>query len=392
MMQTLAIFFDAYRELNSKRLFWITLMLSGLVVAAFALVGINENGLRIIVWDLDLPGLNSNVIKPETFYKLMFTNLGIGFWLAWIATILALVTTAGIIPDFVSAGSIDLVLCKPLGRLRLFLTKYVTGLLFVALQVSVFSVASFFVLGIKGGTWEPAVFLAVPVITIFFSYLYCICALLGLVTRSTIASLMLTMLAWFFMFAVGSAENLMLLGQKAIEQEVKDLDRSIQRRELAIERLRQRGTEIDFATASAPLQQLLDRDRIDRDDSLRGKANLDFAHRIAMGVKTALPKTSETIGLLERWMVDLAELPAAPENALDMNMEVDADVNAATSAAATRPGGRPARRSNDHMEQVQRTTEEALRSRSVWWVVGTSLIFEAFVLAIAAWIFCRRDF
>ncbi|HVP72849.1 MAG TPA: hypothetical protein VMS30_03875, partial [Phycisphaerales bacterium] len=159
MMQTLAIFFDAYRELNSKRLFWITLMLSGLVVAAFALVGINENGLRIIVWDLDLPGLNSNVIKPETFYKLMFTNLGIGFWLAWIATILALVTTAGIIPDFVSAGSIDLVLCKPLGRLRLFLTKYVTGLLFVALQVSVFSVASFFVLGIKGGTWEPAVFL-----------------------------------------------------------------------------------------------------------------------------------------------------------------------------------------------------------------------------------------
>ena len=30
---------DAYRELNSKRLFWIVLMLSGLVVAGFAIGG-----------------------------------------------------------------------------------------------------------------------------------------------------------------------------------------------------------------------------------------------------------------------------------------------------------------------------------------------------------------
>ena len=32
------------------------------------------------------------------------------------------------------------------------------------------------------------------------------------------------------------------------------------------------------------------------------------------------------------------------------------------------------------------------RSRSLGWVVGTSLGFEAAVLALSAWIFCRRDF
>ncbi len=34
--QTWGLLVDAYRELNSKKLFWVVLMLSGLVVLAFA--------------------------------------------------------------------------------------------------------------------------------------------------------------------------------------------------------------------------------------------------------------------------------------------------------------------------------------------------------------------
>jgi hypothetical protein len=33
-----------------------------------------------------------------------------------------------------------------------------------------------------------------------------------------------------------------------------------------------------------------------------------------------------------------------------------------------------------------------LNKRPIWWIVGTSLGFEAVVLAVAAWIFCRRDY
>lgn len=393
MTQTLALFLDAYRELNARKLFWITLVLSGLVVAAFALVGINENGLRVIAWDLDLPGLNSKIIKPDTFYKLMFTNLGINFWLAWIATILALVSTAGIIPDFVSAGAIDLVLCKPIGRLRLFLTKYATGLLFVGLQVSVFSVASFMVIGIKGGAWEPGIFLAIPIVTVFYSYLFCICALLGLLTRSTIASLLLTMLVWFFLFAINLTEQGLLAGQLWNRQQVTALEKSITRNEGAIERLRQRGTEIDFSVASAPLQQLIDRDRGELTGKLRAQQTLDLAHNIAMGAKTVMPKTAETIDLLERWMVDLAELPTTPEEVVEVDMEAsDSRLNAGGGNPASGGNERRGRRRDAESDQIAQQTQEELRSRSVWWVMGTSLVFEAFVLAIATWIFCRRDF
>ena len=36
--------------------------------------------------------------------------------------------------------------------------------------------------------------------------------------------------------------------------------------------------------------------------------------------------------------------------------------------------------------------EEEYASRSVWWVVGTSLGFVGFTLGIGAWYFRRRDF
>ena len=36
--------------------------------------------------------------------------------------------------------------------------------------------------------------------------------------------------------------------------------------------------------------------------------------------------------------------------------------------------------------------DEAIRSRSLWYVIGGSLAFEAVILSLATWIFCRRDF
>ena len=73
---------------------------------------------------------------------------------------------ASIFPDFVDRGSIDLMLSKPIGRTRLFFTKFLTGLLFAGLQVTVFTLASFLVIGLRGGDWEPWIFIAVPLVLV----------------------------------------------------------------------------------------------------------------------------------------------------------------------------------------------------------------------------------
>ena len=123
MRQTAAIFLDAYRELNAKKLFWITMILSGLVVVAFAAMGNNEKGITIFHWTIELPFSSTKVVPRDEFYKMWFVSLGLKFWLGWIASILALVSTASMIPDFLAGGAIELSLSKPIGRLRLFLTK-----------------------------------------------------------------------------------------------------------------------------------------------------------------------------------------------------------------------------------------------------------------------------
>jgi len=357
--QTLAIFYEAYRNLNSKKLFWIVLALSGLSVAAFACVGINEGGVKILVWQIDSEQVNSQVMPPGAFYKFIFVQFGIGLWLSWIAAILALISTGGIFPDLITSGSIDLFVSKPISRLRLFITEYVAGLLFVTLQVTVFSLASFLVIGLRGGAWEPGLFVAIPVVVCFFSYLFAVCVLLGVLTRSTVAALLLTLLFWFFVWAIGTAENTVLMF-KTMNQE--GVSFSELQAESAANRPKVEAAP-DHAEAAAPAEP----PEPAAGEKPEGSQALDVAHRILYGVKTVLPKTTETIALLERWLVNLAELPQQAQQ-----------------------GGNAQQQQRIHA--VQQELVEAIRGRSVGWVVGTSLGFELVVLAAAAWLFCRRDY
>lgn len=413
-MQTLAILLDTYRELNAKRLFWITMVISTFVVLGFAAVGLNETGLTILWWEIPAP-FNSQLFTPAAFYKVVFVNLGIGFWLTWLATILALVSTSGMIPDFLQGGAIELSLSKPIGRVRLLLTKFVAGLLFVALQVGVFSLASFLVIGIRGGAWEPGIFLAIPIVLVFFSYLYSVCLLIGLVTRSTIASLILTLLFWFAIFGVHTTETVMSQlklqsdlqvegGEKELEKvrgQIKELSAQAAGtstapatpaaeaepeptegglaamaawalRKGAADAERSTGPEARLAEAQQRQEQI--ESRLERRRTSRN--SVAVWHSRILLAKTVLPKTSETIGLLERSLISKSELDEM------MSGDGEGPVNVSYDPEGFEVDQR----------ELARRSSDLQRSRPVWWVVGTSLLFEAAVLGLACWIFVRRDF
>jgi len=371
MTQTLALFIDAYRLLNARKIFWITLVLSLLVVSSFALVGIHDGGISIAWWNLDLPEINTGSagFTKAWFYKTMFTSLGINIWLTWVATILGLVTTASIFPEFVTAGSIDIILSKPIGRFRLFLTKYLTGLLFVILQVSVFTGASFLVIGLRGGVWEPGLFIAIPLVVLFFSYLFSVCAVLGVITRSTIASLLLTILFWFMLFIVQSAEQSLMVFDMLVEQRVTAYEDAVERTQLRLEKVE----DPDDMERWGFLHETLEKRKASLADAQGSSGNLKAWHNGLLGVMTVLPKTGETIQLIERWTIDLAELP---------------EMSGETS--------RPMISEDDHFrpdeEKLGKDIQDAVRSRSPWWILGTSFIFELVILLLGAWRFHRRDF
>ena len=225
MNQTLALLLDAYRELNAKKLFWITMILSALIIVVIGAIGIDKEGISIFGWSPEIfqsPAsgqMTDDELNKQrsVFYKEIFNLVGIQIWLTWGAIFLAIFSTASLFPDLMTTGAIDTLLTKPIGRLRLFLTKYLLGLGFVAGQVTVFAVSAFLIIGIRASDWDPKMFLAIPIVVLFFSYLYAICVLAGVLTRSTLLAVILTIVAWLGMFVINMADSTILGMQVSAE-------------------------------------------------------------------------------------------------------------------------------------------------------------------------------
>jgi ABC-type transport system involved in multi-copper enzyme maturation permease subunit len=382
--QTGALLLDAYRDLQSRRLFWLTLVLSLLVAGVFAFVGIDLDGITIFGKHLRGIPFNSALVPPPDFYKYLFTAWAIPIWLGFLAQALALVAVGGIFPDTISSGSIELYLSRPIGRLRLFITKYIFALSFTALQVLLFTIVSFLVIGIRGGAWELRIFLAIPLVTLLFSYLYCICVLVGVVMRSTLASLLVTALFWGMLTVVHLADMGLTTTSAAAQTRVNQTERLMAANQDLIDR--NNALAPDKRGDMSAFEFQLQKQKESLPDFEATLAELRWWHQLALNIKTPLPKLNETVGLMTRWLL-------RPGLLSDMT-----NVQAQDRQQRRQRFGGPATRRGQSVEQYfdsQETQQEVLdevNSRRVSWIIGSSVGFEVVILALAAWVFCRRDY
>jgi hypothetical protein len=396
--QTLAMFVDGYRELRAKRMFGLALAASLAVMAAFACIGVNDRSLSVLRWNLPVP-----FVSPMVLYKYAFVYGIVGFWLAFGATAMALTSVASVFPDFLSGGSVELYLARPMSRLRLFITKYVSGLVFVLLQMVVFAVAAYFILGIRGGVWRASVFLSIPIVVCYFSYLYCLITLFGVWTRSTIASLILTLICWVLMWGIQSGERIAVEFIEMARSGVALQDRRIESAQQFVEKLTAPVNGEPTPTSSTVIKgqlELLENLKVERQRQQDNLDQLETAHDYLYLAATIFPKTDATSTLLDRFLVSDEDVQAWMSTAPNQGRRGFENPN----EPQIRPGGGPnsppppsARETerSDYRARRQAAHEEAtlaFRNRPISWIVGTSLIFEAVVLCLAAWIFCRRDY
>lgn len=218
MTQTIAMLVDSLRHLRSRSLFWIVLIIS--CIAAITLFGtysFNAEGVKVITVQFDNPSLAKGTAGSRSFISWMFNGVFVSMWLSWGAIILALISTASILPDFLQGGAIDTVVSKPISRLRLLLLKFLGSLAFVFVQVGVGVILAYLIIGLKFGMWLHSAMWAIPLITLQFVYLYAFSTFLAVLTRSTMASLLGTLLFWFFLFIVQMAANTMTEQVGALE-------------------------------------------------------------------------------------------------------------------------------------------------------------------------------
>ena len=373
-----ALLLDAYRQLSAAKLFWLTLGLSAIVVLVFGSIGFNDEGMSLF---FGLTQIESEIVNAGSpwargLYIGIYSSFLVTIWLGWIATVLALISTCTIFPEFVQGGSIELSLSKPISRLHLFFMKYAVSLSFVVLQVLLFCGGIFLCVGLRIGEWNWGIFYAIPIITVFYSYLFSVCVLVGMVTRSGITALLITGLFWMGLMSAQAAEA--VLNRFVTEQKV-----TIERLEEGIVKATEELAELESESSTdMRIQRRKDRIESFQEDVDAAKVlfdKIDVWHQPVSWGLTALPKTGQTIGLLDRWLddgtgFDIAALMRGDRQELD---EVD-EFDPTTYGARER--------------ETMRRLDEDYSERSLWYVVGTSLLFEGLILTLAAWYVCKKDF
>jgi len=371
-----AMLVDAYRELKSKSLFWVVLGLSALVILVYASIGFNQNGMFLFfgLYKPESSFFSSDSPLSELLYRGIFTTFIVSLWLTWIATILALVSTSNAFPDFIASGAVDIVLSKPISRVRLFVYKYLVSLLFVVLQVAIFCVGVFLCMGWRIGAWDPKIFLAIPIVTLFFSYLYSFNVLVGVYSRSAMAALLFTMCLWFSVFGMNFAEGIFVQVRSQFEVDRAQAVQQKDAAETALAKLDPSAEDYDIEKLNAEQRIMLNEEVIERQDELLAKTKPWFYG--VMAVKFPMPKTGETIDLLNQYLV--------PDGAVGLNDLLSGNFTQNEDGDFVVP--------DNEQSQLTDRVEAFYDERSLWYIIGTSLLFEAVMLTAACAIFVRRDY
>lgn len=338
MIQAGVILLDSLRMLLASKLFWVSIWISTLVALVYASIGFTDTGISagFGLWDIPMPILRKGTREAEVFYLLMFTDVIVRFWLGWFSLVLALISTSSIFPQFLQTGSIEIALSKPVSRTRLFLLKYLGGLLFVALQTALFCLVAFIAMGLRVNEWNLTIFWAVPVITFSFSLVYCVGVIIGVTTRSTVFALLGALMFWLLTLVAQWTEDFMYKVAYLMPEV---------------------GMGVDLKSG-----------QISEAGNNSG-SGMKKAYEAIKPVVAVLPKTREcTVGL--KRLIRFKE-----RNSMLTGMDMGSVLMAGEADPAIRKA----------MEKYE--------MRHSWFsIIGSSLVFEVLVLGWAVWIFSRRDY
>ena len=334
---------DSFRMLRARRLFWVVLVLSGLIGLIYASIGFDGAGVSIffglIAFESELFRMGTEASKE--LYLLLFTNVIVPYWLGLFSIVLGLISCASIFPEFIQKGSIDLALSKPPARVTLFLGKYLGSLLFVLMQVLPFTLIVYLSLGLRFGDWNMSLFWAVPLVVLSFSFVYAVHVLISVWSGSMILGLFAALLVWGGSVLVEWGEDV----------------------------------SYQFAYTAPQLGIELDWEEADHDEVEPRESSEDFMvriHWVLDSVRLALPKTRAVGGQMRSLIrVDESRGGLAGKSLLALLLRDPID---------------------DIPERHSEIERAADQRHPVWKDLGSSLLYELAVAGMALVIFVRRDF
>lgn len=108
--------------------------------------------------------------------------------------LLALFATSSLIPSMLQKGTIDLLVSKPISRMKILTGRFLGASAIVAFNIFYLVLGVWLVLSLKTGVWNPGFLLGGGLIVVTFMILFSLMVLLGILTVSGPFSLMITFL------------------------------------------------------------------------------------------------------------------------------------------------------------------------------------------------------
>lgn len=124
-----------------------------------------------------------------------------------IIMLLFIIMSSSFIPSLLQKGNIELTLSKPVSRTELILGKFVGGVIIVFLALAYLIILVWLIISIKTGIWHFAFLQSILWYTLIFAILYSLVILTGVITRSTILSLIINVLILFPFTAILAAKD-----------------------------------------------------------------------------------------------------------------------------------------------------------------------------------------
>jgi ABC-type transport system involved in multi-copper enzyme maturation permease subunit len=181
-----------FREAFSRKIFLFFAGISTFILLVFLAIFLFTDGAALFgsvkINGKDLSGSNPAVAAIKLFILNPLYGLGL---------FLAIFSSASFIPHMLEKGNIDLLLSKPVSRAQIILGKFFGGTAMVFVNVAYLVIGIWFLIGIKFGDWEPAFLLTILTITFAFAILYALIILIGIITKSSVMSMVVSYLIFF---------------------------------------------------------------------------------------------------------------------------------------------------------------------------------------------------
>lgn len=212
---------DTFWQTITSRVFWILLGLSALCILFCLGVSIEGGAVRDADGKEYFDSQSQPLVGQKTgrltllfgLFPVEFSRSAehwgdfiLGFFSSWlggpVGVLVALIFAAGFVPESLHPTAASVLLAKPAPRWLLLLGKFLGVVCFVGLNVTIFFVGTWLALGFRTGIFPPGYLVGIPIAMFHFATVYSFSILIAVLTRSSMACVVATVLFWIVCFGV----------------------------------------------------------------------------------------------------------------------------------------------------------------------------------------------